>query len=425
LACVRPGAIVAAAATGVAALLAAGAPARAASASDARLTVEWSAPAGCPDGARVRAEIERLLRRPLAEASLDPLHVRASVARDRKGLWHMHLETRSRAGSGERSLEGATCEGVARATALIIALAIDPDLMAAPAAAEAEATGGAAGAAATAATVAPPEEADAAVAAADASAAAAAAALAAEIEEAGAGVSGGGAADGSDGLAAGAGPGSGAGPGAAAGARAAAARAAALLDEAPLPETPTLADRARRSRRGEPRLILRTITGGDLASLPGLAAGVGLAVGVLVAPLRFELAAVWWTPQTAAVPARYPDPAASGVFGLETGSARACWSPSVEIVFELPVCLGMEAGHMHGHAEPAFDTGPWQALWVAGVAGAGVAWIPLEWLAILLSADAVFALERPYYTVGNFEAPLFRPARVSGRSFLGVEVRFF
>jgi hypothetical protein len=148
-------------------------------------------------------------------------------------------------------------------------------------------------------------------------------------------------------------------------------------------------------------------------------------VGILVAPLRFELAGVWWTPQTAAVPARYPDPPASGRFGLETASARACWSPAIEIVFELPVCLGMETGRVHGRAEPAFDTGPWEALWVAGIGGAGVAWIPREWLAIMLSADAVFAFERPYYTIGNFEAPLFRPARVSGRSFLGVEMRFF
>lgn len=94
------------------------------------LTFTWNAPETCPSRAQVQAELTRLLGGTIPMAPGDDLEVRASVEHGR--VWSVVLATR-RAGraEGRRSLEAPSCQSLAEATALIVALMIDPDAVAA------------------------------------------------------------------------------------------------------------------------------------------------------------------------------------------------------------------------------------------------------------------------------------------------------
>jgi hypothetical protein len=82
--------------------------------------LEWHAPRGCPSRERVLSEVSRLV----ATAPTEPLRARAHVTRAGKGF-RVTIELAG-AARGVRTLRGRSCESIARATALIIALAIDP-----------------------------------------------------------------------------------------------------------------------------------------------------------------------------------------------------------------------------------------------------------------------------------------------------------
>jgi hypothetical protein len=92
--------------------------------------LEWAAPAGCPSTSEVEAEITKLLGGLPREHTRENLTVRASV--DHADLlWFVTIETVSDTTSGHRRIEAATCQSLANATALIVALAIDVDAVAA------------------------------------------------------------------------------------------------------------------------------------------------------------------------------------------------------------------------------------------------------------------------------------------------------
>lgn len=91
-------------------------------------SLEWRAPADCPSTSQVEAEVARLLGGPAHAPSGADLHVRASV--EHNDLWSVTLETSSGTANGRRTLSATTCEGLANATALIVALIIDPNAVA-------------------------------------------------------------------------------------------------------------------------------------------------------------------------------------------------------------------------------------------------------------------------------------------------------
>ncbi|MCY1013165.1 hypothetical protein OV079_48085 [Nannocystis pusilla] len=117
---------------GVVAALWAGAvePALAAPASP-RPVVEfrWDAPASCPVEAEVVAELERLLGGPLAERKGPRLTAIARVRQEPGGGFDLRLWTVSDEGTLQRSLTHAQCDALARAGALIAAMAIDPSVL--------------------------------------------------------------------------------------------------------------------------------------------------------------------------------------------------------------------------------------------------------------------------------------------------------
>jgi hypothetical protein len=102
-----------------------------AGADEPRVELAWTAPEGCPDGARVVAEVERLLG-PAGARPPRPIRAAAVVTRVGEGFV-VKLETASDAGTRARELHGATCGGIGDAVALILALMIDPEHVVAPA----------------------------------------------------------------------------------------------------------------------------------------------------------------------------------------------------------------------------------------------------------------------------------------------------
>jgi hypothetical protein len=120
----------AAALPALAALAAALAPAAGRSAEPERVDLRWSAPPECPGAAAVKAEVDRLLG-PEGARPPRPIEVTASVVHD--DVWRVHLETPGQGATRVRELRGASCAALADATALILALMIDPAVASRPA----------------------------------------------------------------------------------------------------------------------------------------------------------------------------------------------------------------------------------------------------------------------------------------------------
>ena len=109
--------------------LARGASAQGGSEGGRGLSFVWRAPEGCPAASHVETEIDKLLGGPARDHARDELRVQATV--DHGAGWLVTLETASKTANGHRTIEAATCQGLANATALIVALMIDPDAVAA------------------------------------------------------------------------------------------------------------------------------------------------------------------------------------------------------------------------------------------------------------------------------------------------------
>lgn len=86
--------------------------------------LEWSAPPGCPDADAVHRRIE-LMADPEVDYRAEG-RVDAKVTRTGDG-WSLRLEMRFPEGRANRELEGASCEAVTDAAALIIAVMLDPE----------------------------------------------------------------------------------------------------------------------------------------------------------------------------------------------------------------------------------------------------------------------------------------------------------
>jgi hypothetical protein len=93
------------------------------------LTLSWSAPAECPSEADVVAAVDERLGGSTSKA---PVDAKATVTRRRDGTWQVVLSTDQAGTAGERTLAGQTCASVASATALILALTIDPEVLSRP-----------------------------------------------------------------------------------------------------------------------------------------------------------------------------------------------------------------------------------------------------------------------------------------------------
>ncbi|AKU96088.1 hypothetical protein AKJ09_02752 [Labilithrix luteola] len=91
-------------------------------------TLAWDAPSTCPTRDEVDARVRELLagsqRKETAQANVVVTH--------RRETWTAEIRTRAFDAQGRRTLSAASCDRLASATALVIALTIDPDLQVEP-----------------------------------------------------------------------------------------------------------------------------------------------------------------------------------------------------------------------------------------------------------------------------------------------------
>lgn len=93
--------------------------------------LEWQAPDGCPTAAEIEAGVQHLLGGKPQVSAAGSLDVSASARRDARGLWQGEVETRLGAKLARRSIQAESCRALADATALIVALMLDPEAVAA------------------------------------------------------------------------------------------------------------------------------------------------------------------------------------------------------------------------------------------------------------------------------------------------------
>ncbi|MBN1656184.1 MAG: hypothetical protein JXA30_20615 [Deltaproteobacteria bacterium] len=88
--------------------------------------IVWVAPDKCPDESILVKEIEELVGRPLDTVREPSIKATATVQATGDGRWVLRLRTLEANAEGERELVADSCETLAQATALILALSIDP-----------------------------------------------------------------------------------------------------------------------------------------------------------------------------------------------------------------------------------------------------------------------------------------------------------
>jgi hypothetical protein len=90
---------------------------------------EWTAPRDCPSAGWIRGRIEALVGQRLSEARQQSLHVKAVVESTPETGYRVTIVGRDENGLRERTLSHTNCQKASEAAALIIALAIDPELV--------------------------------------------------------------------------------------------------------------------------------------------------------------------------------------------------------------------------------------------------------------------------------------------------------
>jgi hypothetical protein len=93
----------------------------------ASFELDWSAPDGCPDGNAIRADALRLAG--ASAVGSHHLKAKASIVAAPPAGWNLSLATELDGVPGERSLAGGSCQSLAEAATLMLALILNPDLV--------------------------------------------------------------------------------------------------------------------------------------------------------------------------------------------------------------------------------------------------------------------------------------------------------
>jgi hypothetical protein len=322
--------------------------------------IAWQAPEGCPSSGDVQRELARLL----GERRDAAVSARAVVTHG--AAWTVTLETELAGRRGQRSIEAASCAALADATALIVALMVDPDAVLRARAAEVapeertpsgqpSETRAAAAPPATTPTSSPP------------------------------------------------------------------APPPSSLVSASL-TAPVPASRAKRSVD----FLVGGFAAGSYGVLPLLDAGMGLGLGVEGSWWRVELRGTYGLRRDQVASAAAP-PGAYGRFEVSSANGLGCLrlqgtGHGTKVAFG--PCVSVEAGLVsaegHGTSETTSAATPWFA------AGAGAfAAVPLgARVSVPLHVDALASFVRPDFVFRNVEGVVFRAPLLGLRATVGVEVHF-
>lgn len=95
------------------------------------LDLSWRAPQSCPTKSEVESQVHELLGGSVQSTTVVSARVHAWRGED--ALWHVEVRTVVDGRPGERRVDGESCEAVAQAASLILAMAVDPEAVAAAA----------------------------------------------------------------------------------------------------------------------------------------------------------------------------------------------------------------------------------------------------------------------------------------------------
>lgn len=331
------------------------------------IEVIWDAPASCPDAATARAEIlARVADRPAARE----LEATARVRALDDGAWQVEVLLRSDEGTATRTLRAASCREALTATAVVVAIAVDPSLEPPPAA--------------DATTVVPPPPAS---------------------EPS---------------------PGS---PTASEPSPTVVEPSRAASREGELPSGDGAEDAAspaiREPARREVGMSASVRGGLDFGALPSPAGHVAAAVGLFGRRFEIQAGALHRIRTDSSVEAL--PRAAGGRFRLTVAQLRA--GPRLRWgAFELPLAAGLELGAIWARGIGDVEPITVRRSWTAAIVSAGVGWTPRTRLpstsfALQLGLDGVIPFLRPTFVLGD-EVEVLTVGSFAVRAWLGVAVRF-
>ena len=207
----------------------------------------------------------------------------------------------------------------------------------------------------------------------------------------------------------------------------------AVADQAPTPEIDPVAADDHRDRSRPPRSadavsdermsidlgVFGRIAGGVGAGiLPGAGGGLGLTAGLEGEYWRAEATASHWFSR----PKVFPGESAIGAdFSLWSGGARGCGVPGSAQV-KVPLCGGAEVGRIRAAGFGGRNNGTVRPIWGAIVAGAAIVWLPRPWIGVFGGAEGLVALRRPIFAGDDRPQQLHRAAPVAIRGLVGIEL---
>jgi hypothetical protein len=330
-----------------------------------RLELQWEAPPECPPRAMVRERIGELVGAELVGQTVGDLRVVASARVGNDGIWTAELELWSRGEVRHRTIpRGRDCAEVAEAVAVVVAIAIDPGVLA-RVESEAEDSDDP-----EASTVPEPVEIDARV----------------ESETA--------------------------------------IETESDAQMQPEEEPPSMLEIVPREP-GPPRSPLRerlramvAVMGGvGYGALPGATGSLGGDVGLLLPRVRVTASASWWFRTRLAVQD------ATVEFGQWSAALRGCPVFDVAPRLELLACVGVEAGQTLVRTDGLREDRRRADPWVAGLVAPMLAVVPTRWLAIRAGPELVVPVTRSVYEVRGYGA-VFQPTPAGVRGLIAVETRF-
>jgi hypothetical protein len=346
-------------------------------------SLAWEAPADCPSEGSVRDAVAQLL----GSSAPPPASVsaRAVVQRTSSDHWIVQLTTVREGARGERVVEATSCPSLANATALIVALTIDPERVAAhtPAATpSASASTTPTVAAAAPSTVSPLPSASASVASPPPPA-----------------------------------PSS---------------RPAPVPVPAPSvapPRDPAPVTPADQGPLVSHRFALLLEGVGDLGTLPHLSDGLTGGFAITFDALRLEAFGTYLFSQPAYAASI---PFLGSNIDLLTGGLRGCYVPPGRVI-ELGACAGLELGQLQGNGFGSLRS-PYQTftpqsgggLWVAPTIGGRLSWRIAPYFSLVIDLGVAIPLERDVFDISipGASGGLHQANSVVARGAAGPEVRF-
>jgi len=162
--------------------------------------------------------------------------------------------------------------------------------------------------------------------------------------------------------------------------------------------------------------------GGGLGPFPGGAGSVGGSVGVRFARFRLELGALHWFSRGY----DHPDGSGDGAdVAVTTGRILGCWEPRRGSQLSFPLCGGLDAGGAVGRGYGQLSRSSREvAPWIAGTATVGLWWRFVGPLAVTVNAEASVGITRPVFDIDGKRAPVVAANRGVFRAFAGLGAHF-